>query len=423
MAILTATAASSVTDSSAQLNGTANPQGVGIFAWFEYGLTTSYGSSTSHVYVGNGAVPVAVSADVSGLIPGRTYHYRVAAEPGSVPPPGTYGFDLPDRLPESAGTTHNVSSVSALSSALSSAANGDIINITANLNGGGAQFAISRVASAGAPLTITADPGVLITNFSQWYVTGQYLRFRDLDVSGCALAGIKFDGNANNNEIDHCHIHDNTRMGILVYCVTPPDNIQLWNNTIHDNGSTANAGLDHGIYFGTAAQNGSRRCVVANNLVYFNCAFNVQLYPNVPGILATCNTMDDHYVHANAQSGIVVGSANSSAVSVDATLVGLLSTNALHYAIQPFFAGVGTTAYDTLGYGNAGGDFPADTNMTYVNCTHADPLYVNRAARDYHLQAGSPAIDYVDPARYGLVPPFDIDGNPRVTADAGCYAA
>jgi len=85
--------------------------------------------------------------------------------------------------------------------------------------------------------------------------------------------------------------------------------------------------------------------------------------------------------------------------------------------------GPNNKAYDCLGWGNANPDFQAGPNIVYDNCVHGDPLYVDRAARDYRIKAGSAAIGLVQPARFGWLPAVGIDGRPRVTADAGAYAA
>jgi CSLREA domain-containing protein len=64
---------------SARLTGTVNPQGLPTTWLFEYGRTTGYGSQTPAVTTGTGTAPEAVSADVAGLTPGTTYHYRLRA--------------------------------------------------------------------------------------------------------------------------------------------------------------------------------------------------------------------------------------------------------------------------------------------------------------------------------------------------------
>jgi hypothetical protein len=46
-------------------------------AWFEYGLTTSYGSSTTPQDLGTGTGLVPLSVTLSNLLPGTTYHYRL----------------------------------------------------------------------------------------------------------------------------------------------------------------------------------------------------------------------------------------------------------------------------------------------------------------------------------------------------------
>jgi uncharacterized protein (DUF2141 family) len=75
---LTVAAASSVTGTTATLNGTVNPNGLVTTAQFEYGLTTSYGSTASATLSpNNGVTAQNVSAAITGLSPGTAYHYRL----------------------------------------------------------------------------------------------------------------------------------------------------------------------------------------------------------------------------------------------------------------------------------------------------------------------------------------------------------
>jgi hypothetical protein len=71
--------ATSVTTSSATLNGTVNPNGRATTWYFEYGTSTSYGSKTPAKDAGLGTSATNVSASVAGLATGRTYHYRLVA--------------------------------------------------------------------------------------------------------------------------------------------------------------------------------------------------------------------------------------------------------------------------------------------------------------------------------------------------------
>jgi phosphodiesterase/alkaline phosphatase D-like protein len=71
--------ASSVTTSSATLNGTVNPNGRATTWYFEYGTSTSYGAKTSAKNAGLGTSATSVSAPVTGLTALRTYHFRLVA--------------------------------------------------------------------------------------------------------------------------------------------------------------------------------------------------------------------------------------------------------------------------------------------------------------------------------------------------------
>jgi len=77
--LVTTGAASPVSALSATLAGTANPRGTTATAWFEYGLTTSYGSKSAVQNLGSGNVGVAVSKALTGLSFGKIYHYRLVS--------------------------------------------------------------------------------------------------------------------------------------------------------------------------------------------------------------------------------------------------------------------------------------------------------------------------------------------------------
>jgi hypothetical protein len=71
-------AATGITNTIATLNGTLNANNSSTTVFFDYGLTVAYGTTVSGVpspVTGNVATPV--SANLTGLTPNTTYHYRV----------------------------------------------------------------------------------------------------------------------------------------------------------------------------------------------------------------------------------------------------------------------------------------------------------------------------------------------------------
>jgi hypothetical protein len=77
---VTSGSATGVTTTTATLNGMVNPNGFATAAQFEYGLTTAYGG-TAEVTLSpdDGTSAQNVSAAISGLQGGRTYHCRLTA--------------------------------------------------------------------------------------------------------------------------------------------------------------------------------------------------------------------------------------------------------------------------------------------------------------------------------------------------------
>lgn len=72
--------ATSITDALATLNGTVSSNGASTTVTFDYGTTTAYGSTATATQspLAAGATATAVSAAVTGLTCGATYHFRVS---------------------------------------------------------------------------------------------------------------------------------------------------------------------------------------------------------------------------------------------------------------------------------------------------------------------------------------------------------
>jgi hypothetical protein len=118
------TSASEIRTSSAQLNGTVNPEGWEVTECdFEYGLSEEYPSRMPcGALTGSGMNPVAVSATIEGLRPLSTYHFRIVAKNAN----GTsYGSDQTfETLPNPPGVvTGSASAISQTSASVSARVN------------------------------------------------------------------------------------------------------------------------------------------------------------------------------------------------------------------------------------------------------------------------------------------------------------
>lgn len=71
--------ATSITQTTATLNGTVDPRGLATTYRFDYGKDKNYGAMTPSTSAGAGTTATSVSAVVSGLAPGTTYHFRIEA--------------------------------------------------------------------------------------------------------------------------------------------------------------------------------------------------------------------------------------------------------------------------------------------------------------------------------------------------------
>jgi hypothetical protein len=84
----TTSAASNVTNTSATLNATVFPNQNATTYYFQYGTTASYGAATPTQGPVSGNAGKSVSADLTGLTPGTTYHFRIVATNSAGPSNG-----------------------------------------------------------------------------------------------------------------------------------------------------------------------------------------------------------------------------------------------------------------------------------------------------------------------------------------------
>ena len=76
----TTMAATNIAPTTATVNGSVNPNGLSTAITFEYGTTTSYGTTAAAIPSPlTGSSITNVSANITGLIKGTTYHYRIKA--------------------------------------------------------------------------------------------------------------------------------------------------------------------------------------------------------------------------------------------------------------------------------------------------------------------------------------------------------
>ena len=142
----TTNAATNLTTTAATLNGAVSANGSATTVTFDYGATIAYGSTLNATQspIASGAVNAPVSAALSGLTCGTTYHFRVNANNGQT----TSGNDL---------TFSTAACLVPVTSFSGTTATGTGV-ATATLSGSGANCSFGTTAFVGAP--VAAPPGV-----------------------------------------------------------------------------------------------------------------------------------------------------------------------------------------------------------------------------------------------------------------------
>ena len=232
-------------------------------------------------------------------------------------------------------------------------------------------------------------------------ISGSYIRVQGFEVRGTSRYGIEAYG-GRDVQVAQNHIHAignvcSSSSGGIVGINAYVSNMVIERNLVHDVGRYAGGengcsptntywqNHDHGIYHGQGDN-----VVIRNNVFYdLTHGWAIQRYNGNGLITATLSIVNNTFVGANpyrdGQIIIATGTSN------------LLIANNLFY--QPKTAGVyfdaggltGTMA-NNLTYGASLSTGSTSSIVITGNLVNQDPKFVNTGTRDFHLQAGSPAI-------------------------------
>ena len=398
-------AASGQTASSMTLAWKASTDNVGVAGYDLYLNGKKVGTTTGTSYTFSGlacatSYTLAVDAyDAAGNVSAQ------ASLKSSTSSCGDLASALPPPLPPSTGTTFYVSTIGSDSNPGTLTAPWRTIQKALNVLLPGQQalvragtytqdLVMSRAGTASAPITVAAYPGETVvlhaaSTSGDTYpiqITGAYFRLQGFVIEnslGTSAANVYLWGGANHIELSGNEIRYGQDQGIFADNTT--SNLQMLGNRIHDNGWNHVQGQhqSHGIY----VKGGND--LMANNVIYNHAyGFGIQIYPANHDTIVTDNT-----IASSAHSSIVVGGSggvynitirnnilydDNWGVEMDSTCPsGAVYVD--HNVIYSFRVAAiegGCSRVDTSG-GNI----------------LVDPLFVNYAGRDLHLQASSPAID------------------------------
>jgi parallel beta-helix repeat protein len=246
-----------------------------------------------------------------------------------------------------------------------------------------------------------------------WRNDGDYVTVEGFDISGDGAYGLQ--SLASYDQIIGNHVHNipasgctgQGGAGILIGNFSAHDSDTI-GNIVHDIGNPDVKCFEvHGIYY---ANRGGK---IYNNIAYRNQGWGIHLWH-----AAREQTIANNLVFRNGAGGVVVGAGDSpggvtceGVVVINNIIVDNISKWSYGYAISELGQTGQNTYSNNLIHGNSAyvRIRRGDANGT----VNADPRFVNYrpdGSGDYHLKAGSPAIDA---GVSSLAPQDDIDNRPR----------
>lgn len=264
---------------------------------------------------------------------------------------------------------------------------------------------------------VSSPPDWMIHVYKSGSYYGSHIRFRNLELldfvqtSGGGIVGMYADASAQYIELDQIYAHNigplgSTGRATWLFGGAGTDHIQLWNSVLCDVDPSAvgQAGLSHCIYM-----EGDDFYAVNSLMHHAANGHGIQLYSG------SANAANHGLYHVtsvdNAMSGLIVLHRYTN-VQIRNAILAFNGTYGIHGYPEGSPAGTGQTADRVILHGNTSGPsyVQGASPLVIQNQLTGDPLFVNRAGRDYRLQSGSPARSFSDSA---FSPTTDLVGTVR----------
>ena len=408
-------AAMSVTSGGGTLNGGVNPNGQATTAWFEWGTSPTLAtfSVTPNQSVGSGMTSQAVSAAISGLSPGTTYYFRVAASNATGTTKGSIAsFGTPVALAPTA-VTNAATFVTASGATLNGGVNPNGISTTAWFEWGTsptlATFSVTSNQSRGSGTTSQAITAVLsgLTSGTTYYfrvaasntggtvkgsirsftttVSSQAPRVTTNAATSVTSGGATLNGSVNpNRRSTTAWFEWGTDPILVTFSVTP--NQSLGSGNTSRSMSAAVSGLTSGTtyYFRVAASNSAG--IVKGSIRSFT-AISPLLAPNASTNPANSITFNSATVNGGVNPNGVATSAwfewgtSPTLAAFSATSNQSLGSGTTSQAVSAALSGLssGTTYYFRVAASNASGTMKGSI-LSFGTTTAMVPTVTTTAA-------------------------------------------
>jgi hypothetical protein len=156
-------------------------------------------------------------------------------------------------------------------------------------------------------------------------------------------------------------------------------------NRFHECGSAANGNHDHGIYVNYAIEG-----QIVDNVFWNLAAYAIHLYPQAQRMRVAHNVIDGDAPSIRGGDSLYASSNNI----VEQNVIAYAQT----YNIDAWWGGAvgsGNIARNNCLWQGRQGDLDTSAGFTATGNRIADPLFLNRSARDYRLAALSPCLPIV----------------------------
>ncbi len=269
--------------------------------------------------------------------------------------------------------------------------------------------------SAAAPITLTSYPGERATVAGKLWIadSANFVTVSSLNLDGRnskSQPSPVVNGDdvvLADNDITNYHTAICISLGVTTYGRAHRTVVER--NRVHDCGKLPPTNREHGIYVEDST--GVR---IVDNVIYDNADRGVQFYPNADGSYVARNIIDGN------GEGVIFSGGNEGAgpQASDFNVVenNIITNSKIRYNVESSWGaapiGQGNVARSNCIYGGASGNIQSpQVGFTAGGNLVADPIYVNRAAKDFRLRSDSPCLTLFGGEGAGGPPPSDADGD------------